>query len=294
MFTVRRDSRSERAARRWGWPTTPRRCALAASALFGLTTLPGARVEAQMILRPVPPPDRPVAYDAPWVPPVPGGTKCPPGLPVDVAVSGPAPIPVRPTPPPATCEEEQQMSPLHRFLYRAKRKHQAAWVGYPEEFNEWTLGRSVSAHMTTHVSNAQAASMVFYDYDFVQGTSELNLRGRDKLGTISHMISTTFYPVIIERTPWAVGLDQARRASILSLLAASSCPVPPERLLVGPPLATPRSGVEAVIVEGNRLGSVAAGGAAGGSAAAGIGTGSGANPFDGSGLSGGAVAPIGR
>jgi len=35
------------------------------------------------------------------------------------------------------------------------------------------------------VANGNAARMVFYHYDFVEGTAQLNVRGRDKLVKVS-------------------------------------------------------------------------------------------------------------
>jgi hypothetical protein len=132
--------------------------------------------------------------------------------------------------------------------------------------------------------------MVFYDFDFVSGSAELNLRGRDKLAEISGRLPATLFPIVIERTPRAPGLDQARRSALLGMFAGGPYPVPAERVVVGPAIAYGRRGLEAIIVERNRLSSVANGGAAIGAAAAGLGTGSGANPFDASGLSGGVIA----
>jgi hypothetical protein len=172
--------------------------------------------------------------------------------------------------------------------FESRRKHQEKYLGYPEEFNEWPLGRSVYAHAGTQVNNGAAARMFFYDYDFVDGTAELNLRGCDKLAVIGAQLPTNFFPVVIERTPKAPGLDQTRRLAILARLAGGPFPVPAERVLIGPPLATGRMGIEAIVVEQNRLGTVATGGALLGGA--GAGTSVGASALDSSGLSGSAVA----
>ena len=73
---------------------------------------------------------------------------------------------------------------MSRWWYhktQCKRRLQECALGYPEEFNEWPLGSSLYAHGRTQVANGNAARMVFYHYDFVEGSPQLNVRGRDKL-----------------------------------------------------------------------------------------------------------------
>jgi hypothetical protein len=131
------------------------------------------------------------------------------------------------------------------------------------------------------VGNAEVARLIFNDYDFVNETSELNYRGRDKLVAISAQLPATFAPVIIERTPWAPGLDESRRLTILSQMAAGPFPVPAERVLIGPPIARGLLGQDAAIMNRNRLGQIGSTGLGGPSTAG----------FDAGGLSGVAVTP---
>jgi hypothetical protein len=128
------------------------------------------------------------------------------------------------------------------------------------------------------VGNGGAAQMVFYRYDFVDGQSRLNLRGRDKLLAVAARLPATFDPVIVERTPREPGLDQARRAAVLAALGGAF-PVPAERVVVGVPIANGLPGQDAVLINVNRLGAVANGGALGPASTVG--------GFDGGGLSGG-------
>jgi hypothetical protein len=155
-------------------------------------------------------------------------------------------------------------------------------LGYPEEFNEWPLGSALYAHGRTQVANGNAARMVLYRYDFVEGSPQLNLRGRDKLAKMARMLPISFAPLVIERTPATPGLDAQRRTAMLAELADSPFPIPPERVVIGPPIANGLTGVEAVTIYGNQLGALQQG------SAANVGGFSGAQGFDASGLSGGA------
>lgn len=183
--------------------------------------------------------------------------------------------------PPCTCPARPGLFGWRRRHAQCKRHLQDKVLGYPEEFNEWPLGRALYAHGRTQVGNAEVSRLIFNDYDFVQETSELNYRGRDKLAVITAQLPATFAPVIIERTPWAPGLDESRRLTILSQMATGPFPIPAERVLVGPPIARGLLGQEAWITNRNRLGQIGSGGL-GGSVSAG---------FDAGGLSGAAVAP---
>jgi hypothetical protein len=125
--------------------------------------------------------------------------------------------------------------------------------------------------------------MVFYDYDFLEGSARLNLRGQDKLKEIGAQLPTNFYPVIIERTPDTPGLDQARQAAVLASLGEGPFPVPPQRVVVGRPIANGLRGLEPLLINTNQLGLTAAGGGFGGSPIGGVG-------LDAAGLSGSAIS----
>lgn len=131
-----------------------------------------------------------------------------------------------------------------RRLWR-RFQRQEKCLGYPEEFAPKPLGASVYTNNRIQVANGEAAQMVFYDYDFVVGKSELNLQGHDRLSQIMQRLPVTFFPVIVERTPSTPGLDEARRLAILSQFASSAFPIPSERVVVGRPIARGLSGAEA-------------------------------------------------
>jgi hypothetical protein len=167
---------------------------------------------------------------------------------------------------------------------QCKRALQDCALGYPEEFNEWPLGSSLYAHGRTQVANGNAARMVFYHYDFVEGSPQLNVRGRDKLARLAKVLPTSFCPVVIERSPETPGLDEARRGTVLAGIAESPFPVPAERVVIGPPIAAGMAGFESIIVYGSQLGALQAG------AAAGVGGYAGSQGFSSGGLSSGAVS----
>jgi hypothetical protein len=129
--------------------------------------------------------------------------------------------------------------------------------------------------------------MVFYEYDFEKDSVRLNLKGQDKFKVVAAQLPTNFFPIIIERTPRTPGLDLARQAAFVEELGRGPFPVPPQRILVGPPIATGLSGQEALIVHGNQVGQAESGGGFGGSPVGGVG-------LNASGLSGSAIASPAR
>jgi hypothetical protein len=126
--------------------------------------------------------------------------------------------------------------------------------------------------------------MVFYQYDFIDGTPQLNLRGRDKLAKMVPMLPATFNPVVVERTPSTPGLDEQRRTGLLAQLSGTRFSIPPERVVIGPPISAGLTGFEAVFIYGRQIGAIQAG------TGAGVGGFSGSQGFDAGGLSGSAVS----
>jgi hypothetical protein len=212
----------------------------------------------------------------------------PAGPPGAVQPNGlPAPTAVPPGAPPAgacSCGDRHGVSRWLWHKNQCKRRLQECALGFPEEFNEWPLGASIYAHGRTQVANGNAARMVFYHYDFVDGTSTLNVRGRDKLAKMIPLLPATFNPVVVERTPSTPGLDEQRKAGLLAEFSGSRFPVPPERVVIGPPVSAGLAGFEAIFIYGNQIGALQSGGAAG------VGGYAGTAGLSGGGLSGGAVA----
>jgi hypothetical protein len=131
---------------------------------------------------------------------------------------------------------------------RCKEKLQACFVGYPEEFIAPPLGYFVGLHIQAQVASGEAARMVLHDFDFIDGSDRLNLRGNDQLVKISCMLPRNFFPIIIERTPNRPGLAEARRAAVINTLAQGNFPVPPERVIVGTSIAPDLRGADAELI----------------------------------------------
>ena len=169
-----------------------------------------------------------------------------------------------------------------RHTAACKRHWQEHFLGYMEEFNEWPLGAALYAHERTQVANGRVGRLTFYDYDFVNDTATLNVKGRQKLARVSVELPRCFSPVLIEQTVRSPGLDEARRQSLLTELAQGPFPVPLERVIVGPPVSTGLSGREAIILFGSQMNQLTGGmgGRSGGFAASGFNGG-----FDSTGLS---------
>jgi hypothetical protein len=126
-------------------------------------------------------------------------------------------------------------------------------LGYPSEFDPAPLGASLYAHYRLHVENGDAARMVLYQYDFAGCSAGLNLHGHDRLVRIGALSSHNDFPIIIERTPWDPSIAEARRTAVIKELARGPFPVPPQRVVIGPAIATGLAGQEAMIIYLNQL-----------------------------------------
>jgi hypothetical protein len=156
---------------------------------------------------------------------------------------------------------DKHRGPIRSMFHRAhcKRCLEEKLLGFREEFNEWPLGAALYANGRAEVANGEAARMTFYHYDFVDGTSNLNLRGADKMQEIRAMLPTNFAPVVVERTPDQPKLAEARRAMLVAELSRDDFPVPAQRVVIGKPVPIGRTGGEAAIISLNQVGAVLSG-----------------------------------
>ncbi len=275
-------------AKYWRW--------IAVGVIVGVTSGRGVVAQNLTITPPAPPQASPEAVmasppaQAPAAPAVVSG----PAVGYSPAVvSGPAvgAPPGGGAAPTCSCGDRWGLSRWRWHRANCKRHLQENFLGYAEEFNEWPLGYALYSHATTQVANGQAARMVFYHYDFVEGTSQLNARGRDKLVKVGTYLPTNFAPVVVERTLKEPGLDESRRMTLVGMFGRGTFPIPAERVVIGPPLADGISGREAYFIYHNQVQGIASGGAIGGGVS-GIGSFvGGAGALDAGGLSGGAVVP---
>lgn len=108
------------------------------------------------------------------------------------------------------------------------------------------LGETVAAPARVQIANGVAARMVLYNCDFVENSDRLSVRGRDELARISTWALHHPCPIIIERTPYCPGLDEARRQSVVQTLAGG--PITAERVIVAPAIAHGLNGVDSEIL----------------------------------------------
>jgi hypothetical protein len=155
------------------------------------------------------------------------------------------------------------------WLKRCKQWLQGCFLGYPEEFEALPLGTSVHAFGQAQVVQAEAALMTLYQYDFVPGTNQLTSRGRDQVKKISEHLARSFYPLFIERSPQAPELDAGRAVAVLTELDRAGFAIPPQRIIIGTPIAFGLEGTQAVIHYTNLLGQTQAGGAKSGGGSSG-------------------------
>ena len=227
-------------ARYWRW--------MAVGVIVGVTSGRGALAQNLSLT----PPAAPQPSQAVMMPSPPAQAPAAP-----VVASGPAVVSGPATPAGAsggtcTCGDRWGLSRWRWHRANCKRHLQENFMGYAEEFNEWPLGYALYAHATTQVANGQAARMVFYHYDFVDGTSELNARGRDKLVKVGTYLPTNFSPVVVERTLKEPGLDEKRRLTLVAMFGRGTFPIPAERVVIGPSLADGLSGIEEGVIFGNQ------------------------------------------
>jgi hypothetical protein len=183
--------------------------------------------------------------------PAPAGPEARLPAPEAIGLAPVAPIPAAAACPVATRSEAARAPEGGRW----KAKVQGKFVDRPGRLDIPPLGYSVAAPYRTQVANAAAARMTLYDYDFVNGSNQLNYRGKDRLRQIAALLPSHPFPVVIERLPFAPELAEARRLTVLNELGAVA-PLPPEQVVVGPPAAVPLRGVEAEAIYLNLLSSV--------------------------------------
>jgi hypothetical protein len=173
---------------------------------------------------------------------------------VAARVAGPPPWSgLPPAPRATTCTPDHCLHRGQLARRRCKRHLQEVFIGYPEEFERPPLGGRLYEANRAQVSNGEMSGMVLRNYDFVPGTTQLNLRGRDRLAMISGGMAKTFYPIVIERTPDTPGLDVRRRGAVLAALSGAPFPVPPQRVIIGPSIGFGLAGEEAELIYQGQL-----------------------------------------
>lgn len=186
--------------------------------------------------------------------------------PAPTGLYGFSPVPVTtPVPEPQTAAAAAECQPSmeygqrpatfwERFHYRRwekKRCAQERWLGYPEEFCEQPLGTALYGQMNTQIANGVAAKLVLYQFDFVQGSDQLNLKGKERLARHLTSMSANFYPLLIEPTPDSPGLDESRRLNVQRTIGQLQTPVVADRVVVGAPIPAGLPGRHGLLLDAN-------------------------------------------
>ena len=137
------------------------------------------------------------------------------------------------------------------------------------------LGANLYTVNRMQITNNDAARLILRHYDFVDETTELNPYGRIRLNEIIAQAPRLPVPILVEWTLDNPGLDAARRAAVVDLLAKAPIPIDAERVVIGPDMSGRiPSSIETEILLMNQLGRLSATGPA-------VGVGSGPGAFAG-------------
>lgn len=90
----------------------------------------------------------------------------------------------------------------------------------------------MSEHRNVQRAEANYVGMVLYHYDFVDGSDQLNRKGRERLAEIAPLLATTVLPLTIEDVPQDPALATLRRERVLLDLQQRPFGVAPERVIV--------------------------------------------------------------
>jgi hypothetical protein len=224
---------------------------LLAAGILGMTA-GGVPAAAQTLAVLGPPEITPATVDVVPADPGPGPT-----LPVPAPVPAPAGYNATPGTLPAGDGGPAHDAPAHYCNpLTAALVHAVGAPGPHPVYQEVPLGASLYAMGKTMAGNGEAAMMVLHLFDFVDSQAQLTLRGQDQLAKIAALLIHNQAPIVIERTPCAPALAEARRMVVLGELARAGALIPPERVIIGPSLSFGLSGPESVLVYGNLLNQV--------------------------------------
>ena len=162
----------------------------------------------------------------------------------------------------ATCNEGSMWERYQLRRWERKRQKQHAYLGYPEEFCEQPLGMALYGQLNTQIANGIAAKLALYQFDFVDGGSQLNWRGQQQLAKHAMAMNGNLLPLVIEQTPDEPELDEARRVAVQQALSQSRHQIGSDRVVVGIPTAVALPGQQAIGLNGNLVRDTQAGGPA--------------------------------
>ena len=127
-------------------------------------------------------------------------------------------------------------------------------IGYPETFVEPPLGAFVNRQLAIQVSKADTHRFTVYHTDFLPGTDRFSPVGASRFNLMYSRLAAWPGPIYVEWTPDQPELAEVRRRAILDTLAAAGCPLPAERVVIGPSPYPGAIGTEAIGNYNNMLG----------------------------------------
>lgn len=150
------------------------------------------------------------------------------------------------------CPENYRKKRLFRRKCRVHPKVDLSSL--PNPFEEIPLGLQLNETMSTQVRNYENTRQIFYHYDFINNSAELNHAGQNKLARISQNAFANFAPIVVESTPRQPGVDHARRLHLVQTMANNGIPIPAERIIVAGAVNRGLSGPDAIILYNRSLG----------------------------------------
>jgi len=114
------------------------------------------------------------------------------------------------------------------------------------------LGQVTDAHWDTQMTNAQASSFIFYDHEFIDDTTKLNVLGLKHLEQVAIRLPHVPFPVVVEEIPNHANprLDMARRQAVLDRFAELGLCNLDQRVVIAPAIAEGILGPEAEAIDG--------------------------------------------
>lgn len=182
---------------------------------------------------------------------------------------------------PADCPCVSNLRKRRLFQRKCKLHSEVDLSMIQNPYEEIPLGLQLNETMSTQVRKYENTRQIFYQYDFVDGSPELNHAGKLKLAKISQQIFSNFAPIIVESTPRQPGLDLSRRLQLVHFISNQGLPIPAERIIVSDMLNKAMTGPDAIILYNGSLKALSQGASDAGSQGM---TGGGIGGLNGSGL----------
>jgi hypothetical protein len=164
-------------------------------------------------------------------------------IPAGAQPPGPPGVPSPPRVPPQVCTRRGR---LHRMFHHATHTLEDKFVGYPDTFAEPPLGFYVYEQMGVQVAKADAHRFMLYRSDFLPGTNLFSPSGASRFNIMYGRMPGRLGPIMVEWTPEAPELAQARRQAVRETLRQAGQPLLADRVVIAPSPYPGAMGVEAI------------------------------------------------